>query len=151
MAAYCWFKEVPVTPSTVLSCCYRPVSSRTAAHMPLELWMKEKVICNIWALLDSNCTGNFLFFQGVFKMCSGLTSHSTLYKSFWGYIFQFVQQQYLTFVNKVIIMQLKSSQGSVATVCRWSGQVNNRCAATYLSMLCAKYYKNQLIFLTTAK
>jgi len=67
-------------------------------------------------------------------------------------IFQYVQPKYLTFVNKVIIMQFIISQGSVATLCRKSGQVNNCCIATYLSILCAKYYENRSMFVkTTAK
>jgi len=57
-----------------------------------------------------------------------------------------VQPQDLTFVNKVNIMQFKFSQGSIAIVCRWSGQVNNCCVATYFSILCAKYYKNRSTF-----
>jgi len=67
-------------------------------------------------------------------------------------IFQYVQPQYLTFVNNVIIMQFKFSQGSVASACRLSGQISNCCVATYLSILCAKYYKNWSMFVkTTAK
>jgi len=67
-------------------------------------------------------------------------------------IFQYVQLQYLTFVNKVIIMQFKFSQNSVATVCRWSGQMDNCCVATYLSILCAKLYENRSMFVkNTAK
>jgi len=79
------------------------------------LWMKKKAI---WAVLDNNC---------VEKLD----------------IFQYGQPQYLTFVTKVIIMQLKFSQGSAVPVCRWRGQMNNCGAATYLSILCAKYYENR--------
>jgi len=89
--------------------------------------MKEEITVIFWALLDNNC---------VEKLD----------------IFQYVQPQYLRFVNKVIIMQVKFSQGSVATVCRWSEQMNNCYVATYFGILCAKYYKNRSMFVkTTAK
>jgi len=83
--------------------------------------------CNIWALFDNIC---------VEKLD----------------IFQYVQPQYLTFVSKVVNMQFKFFEGSVATVCRRSWQMNNCCVVTYLNILCAKYYKNWLTFVeTTAK
>jgi len=40
-------------------------------------------------------------------------------------IYSYVQPQDLKSVNKVIMMQFKLTQGSVATVCKWSGQMNN--------------------------
>jgi len=87
---------------------------------------KREGYCNIWALLDNKC---------VEKLD----------------IFQYMQLQYVMFV-KVIIMQFKFSQGSVATVCRWSGQIINCGVATYLSVLSAKCYKNRSMFVKiTAK
>jgi len=96
--------------------------------------MKEEDIgyCNIWALLDNNCEKT-----GYFSVC---------------------HLQYLTFVrpNKVIIMQFKFSQCSVATICRWSRQINNCYVATYLNItkisagrLCAKYYENRSMLVKT--
>jgi len=40
-------------------------------------------------------------------------------------------------------------QGSVATVCRWSGHVSNYCAANYFNILSAKYCGNLLTFVET--
>jgi len=63
--------------------------------------------------------------------------------------FSYVQPQYLTFINAVIMMYFNFFQGSAATVCRCSCQMNNCCVATYLGILCAKYYKNQSMFIKT--
>jgi len=65
---------------------------------------------------------------------------------FYFFTFQYVQLQYLTFVNKDIVTQFKFFLGSVAILCRWSGQINNSCVATYLNMLCAKYHQNGSMF-----
>ena len=41
------------------------------------------------------------------------------------------------------------SQGSVATVSRWGGWINNGFVAHYFSVLCAKYYRNLSTFVET--
>jgi len=79
-------------------------------------------------------------------------------------VFQYVQLQYLTFVNKVIIMQFKFSKGSVTTVCRWSGQISNCCIAIQILYVCLSccydcchcfdeqsfiYYENRSMFVKT--
>jgi len=54
--------------------------------------------------------------------------------------------------NHNIYHLLMSHYDAVQILCRWRGQISNCCVATYLSILCAKYYKNRLMFVkTTAK
>jgi len=42
-----------------------------------------------------------------------------------------------------------SSQGTVATVCRWCGQINNYYIADFVSMPCAKYCRSRPAFVET--
>jgi len=56
--------------------------------------------------------------------------------------------------NKSVIMDQKPeiniSQGSVATVCRWSEHVNKCYVPNYFTILSAKYYGNRLTFVEAA-
>ena len=46
-------------------------------------------------------------------------------------------------------LEINFSQGSVAALGRWGGQINNFCVAYYLNILCAKYCRNQSTYVDT--
>jgi len=45
--------------------------------------------------------------------------------------------------------QINFFKGSVATLCRWSGHINNCCVASSFSILCVKFYGKRSVFVGT--